>query len=113
MEGSVVIVSFITSVVTVVIGGLISYAIQERKLSRDRSNFLDQIKTMYMAEEAVRKLLTVDKWKLRSFSEIKKRVGGFEDNELRQLLIRSGAIAFYDKDDKELWGLLSRNLQEI
>lgn len=113
MEITVVLVSFITSLFTVIIGGLISYAIQERKILKERASFLDEIKTLYMAEEAVKKLLSVEKWKKRSFTEIKSRIGGFDDKELRQLLIRSGAIAFYDSENNEFWGLLTRNLGDV
>ena len=41
---------------------------------------------------------------------IKKRLGGFGDDELRKLLVRAGAVrAFRNKDGAELWGLASLN----
>ena len=46
-----------------------------------------------------------------SFLEIEKRLGGFEDNELRKILIRAGAVRF--EGDNELWGLLSRNTDDL
>jgi hypothetical protein len=45
-----------------------------------------------MAEEAVKQLLSSGRWKKRYFGGIKKRVAGFEDDELRRLLVRSGAV---------------------
>lgn len=66
-----------------------------------------------MAESAVKALLENETWKKRSFDEIKKRLGGFEDDELRKILVRSGAIRFEGADNKELWGLISRNLEDV
>jgi len=39
-----------------------------------------------MAEQVARKLLESEKWKNQYFKEIKKRLGGFEDDELRKIL---------------------------
>ena len=66
-----------------------------------------------MAEQVARALLENEKWKKRSFEEIKKRLGGFEDDELRKILVRSGAVKFVASDGKELWGLLSRNKDDL
>jgi len=49
-----------------------------------------------MAEEAVRELLNHPEWWQRSFKAIKDKVGGFEDDELRKLLVRAGAARFWD-----------------
>ncbi len=54
-------------------------------------------------------LLTLQEWKLRSFKEICRHVGGMTDDELRLALIRAGALRFHDSQGGELWGLLSRN----
>lgn len=59
-----------------------------------------------MAEEAIHGLLLDESFRQgRSFDQIKRRVGGFEDVELRKLLVRSGAIRYYRaRDNKEVWG---------
>ena len=62
--------------------------LQAQKLRTD-------LRTEFMAEEAVKQLLQTEGWKLCSFGEIRKRVGGFNGDELRKLLVRSGAIRFY------------------
>ena len=59
-------------------------------------------------EHAVRALMSKG-FALRSFSLIKHHLRGFEDDELRQLLIRSGCICFKVINDKEFWGLLAEN----
>jgi hypothetical protein len=40
-------------------------------------------------ELAVQSLLTARGWRLRSFQNIKEKLGGYDDNELRRLLVRS------------------------
>jgi hypothetical protein len=79
---------------------------QERRLRTE-------LRTQFMAEEALRVLLLNDRWALRSFSAISKRVRGFEENELRQLLIRAGALCFEGKNGEELWGLRERNTDRL
>lgn len=98
--------TIITSAVIALITGLITFAVQERKLKTE-------LRTEFMAEQAAKSLLENDKWKKRSFDAIKKRLGGFDDNELRKILVRAGAISFEDSSGKEMWGLISRNKEEL
>ncbi len=104
--------TIVTSVITALITGLITFSIQERKLKLN-------LRTEFMAEQVARTLLEDQRWTKRSFSAIKKRLGGFEDNELRKILVRAGAVRFKTKDGKELndenelWGLLSKNKDSI
>ena len=98
--------TIITAAITAAITGLVTFAIQERKLKTE-------LRTEFMAEEAARALLQNEQWKKRSFEEIKKRLGGFDDNELRKILVRAGAIRFEATERKELWGLITRNKDEL
>ena len=93
-----IVVAFITALLTAV--G--TFMLQERRLRME-------LRTEFMAEQAARLLLESKKWKKRSFEAIKKRLDGFDDQELRRILIRSGAVRFEGSDGKELWGLISRN----
>ncbi len=86
--------------------GYVTFRIQEHRLRHE-------LRTEFMAEQAVRELLSEEQWKKRSFGAIKKRVGGFEDNELRKILVRSGAVRFEREDGEELWGLISRNKKDL
>ncbi len=72
---------------------------------------LDQnhLRTEFMAEQVARQLLESKDWQKRSFESIKKRLGGFSDDELRRILVRAGAVRFEGNKGDELWGLLSRN----
>jgi hypothetical protein len=92
----------IVSVITAFITGVITFFLQKEKVKAE-------FRTEFMAEQAVRKLLQSPRWRQRSFSEIRKRIGGFADDELRKILVRSGAVKFEGQDDKELWGLIDKN----
>ncbi|ARU31427.1 hypothetical protein CAP31_06865 [Sulfuriferula sp. AH1] len=98
--------TILTSAITAIVTGVITFAIQERKLKAE-------LRTEFMAEQAVNLLLQNEKWEKRSFTEIKKRIGGFEDDELRKILVRAGAVKFEASDNNELWGLISRNKGDI
>lgn len=80
--------------------------LQERKLRRE---FMLE----FRAEKVARQLLKQPKWRMRSFAAIQMRLGGFEDEELRKILLRAGAVRFKGKDDEELWGLLDRNREGL
>jgi hypothetical protein len=84
------------------------------ELRNQRERLRAELRTEFMAEEALRSLLEHPTWRYRSFDAIRKKVRGFEDDELRRLLIRSGALCFELRADKrEMWGLRSRNEDKI
>ena len=39
----------------------------------------------------------------RSFDVLKKHLGGFEEDELRKILVRAGAILVFRDDGTEWW----------
>jgi hypothetical protein len=93
-----------TIVVSLISGGLagiFAFIIQERKLRRD--NQLED------SAQRVARVLLKNNWPLRSFKVIRHHLGGFGEDELRKILVRSGAIRFMSKSGFELWGLLERN----
>lgn len=98
--------TILTAAITALITGLITFAVQKRRLKTE-------LRTEFMAEQVARSLLENPRWKKRSFGEIKKRLGGFEDNELRKILVRSGAVKFEASDGEECWGLISRNASDL
>ncbi|MGW6641775.1 hypothetical protein [Streptomyces iakyrus] len=72
----------------------------------------EDLRTEYMAESVIRRLLLHTKWRKRSFVAIKAVVGdGFEEDELRRHLVRAGAVCIPGSKEKgnELWGLMERN----
>ncbi len=67
-------------------------------------------RTEFMAERVVRTLLEHPDWTQRSFEAIKKKLGdGFDDKEIKRLLVRAGAVRFEGQNGTELWGLIKRN----
>jgi hypothetical protein len=86
---------------------------EEAALRAQEARLRMEMRTVFMAEEAIRGLLKHSDWTLRSFDEIQKRVRGFEPQELRQLLVRAGAVAFTGQRGEELWGLRERNDRDL
>jgi hypothetical protein len=66
-----------------------------------------------MAEQAIRDLLSREDWRLRSFTAIQQRLGGFNEDELRRLLVRAGALRFEGNEGQEMWGLRQRNQDRL
>lgn len=95
-----VLAALVSATVALIVGLLVA-ATAERKFRRDYA--LD-----FAAERVVRRLLKHKDWKWRSFSTVKHFVGGFEDDELRRILVRAGAIRSLSHNDIELWGLIER-----
>jgi hypothetical protein len=90
------------SILSGVAGGYATYRVQERKLQKE-------YQLQDSAQRVANALLSDSKWRLRSFKVIRHHLGGFEDDELRKLLVRAGAIRFKSKSGEELWGLIDRN----
>lgn len=67
-----VITAIIVAAFTSIITGILTFLVQERKLCAD-------LRTEFMSERAILELLESPQWQKRSFEEIKKRIGGFED----------------------------------
>jgi len=101
-----VLTSIITAFGTAIITTLASFLLQERRIKFEFA----QMRTEFMAEQVARQLLEHERWQRRSFKAIKHRLGGFDDDELRKILVRAGAIRFEDRNtQEEFWGLIHRN----
>jgi hypothetical protein len=98
----------IASLLGTAVGGIISYQINRQQHRNQMEVLRLQNKTDYMAEETVRHFLKNEQWVDRSFQVIRKHVGGFEDEELRKILVRAGAIRVFLEDGSEWWSLLER-----
>lgn len=101
-----IVTATVTAVITAFVTGLITFWLQERRLRTE-------LRTEFMAEQAAKTLLENERWEKRSFVEIKKRLGGFDDDELRKILVRGGAVRFEATDGAELWGLVSKNQKDF
>ena len=90
------------------LGGAISYFTQYQRFRQELKILREEHKTEFMAESTVKHFLNHKSFTDRSFETIKKQLGGFEDDELRKILVRAGAIRNYREDGSEWWRLLSR-----
>lgn len=91
-----------------VVGGLISYMLQRQRFAQELKLRQEEFKTDFMAESTARHFLNHKTFTDRSFETLKNHLGGFEEEELRKILVRAGAIRTYRQDGSEWWRLLSR-----
>jgi hypothetical protein len=101
-----VLVSGGVALVVAVISAVTTFKAQENQLRT-------QLRTEFMAEAAIRRLLLRPEWRRRSFEQIARRLHGFSEDQLRQYLIRAGALCFPDEDGTEYWGLIERNEKSV
>lgn len=97
----------------IIIGAFINYlsnyCLQKQRFSFEIKKIREENKTDYMAVDTIKKFLNDEKFNDRKFSTLKKHLRGFEEDELRKLLIRSGAICIEGKENnEELWTLLDK-----
>lgn len=109
MQSSIVALS---ALLGTVVGGLISYFLQKQKNNHDVEMLREEYKTEFMAENTVKHFLSHKQYTDRSFEVLRKHLGGFEDDELRKILVRAGAIRTLEGDG-EKWRLLERNTEYI
>jgi hypothetical protein len=90
------------------VGGGISFLLNRQQFRNQLRILQEQHKVEYMAEETARHFLSHKSFTDRSFETLRNHLGGFEDDELRKILVRAGAIRVYRDDGSEWWRLLSR-----
>jgi len=90
------------------VGGGITYLLQHQRFKQELKILREEHKTEFVAETTVKHFLNHKSYTDRSFDTLKKHLGGFEDNELRKILVRAGAIRTYRENGTEWWRLLSR-----
>ncbi|MGZ5491592.1 MAG: hypothetical protein ACXWE6_12760 [Nitrososphaeraceae archaeon] len=109
---AIAMIAALSSLFGVIVGGVVSYFLQKQKLEHDFKLKLQENKTENMAEETARYYLKEDGYYERSFDHLRTKLGGFEEEELRKILVRAGAVRFIRRDSqKEYWCLVER-LQE-
>lgn len=91
-----------------VISGLMSYVLQKQRFEQELRLKHEEFRTEFMAENTAKHFLNHKSYTDRSFDTLQKHLGGFEDDELRKILVRAGAIRIIREDGSEWWRLLSR-----
>ncbi|NER11916.1 hypothetical protein GWK08_00550 [Leptobacterium flavescens] len=102
------IVSALSALLGALIGGLISFLLQYQRFRHELRVMQEEYKTEFMAETTAKHFLSHKSYTDRSFETLKKHLGGFDDDELRKILVRAGAIRDFRDDGSEWWRLLSR-----
>jgi len=97
------------AVVAAVVSGVVSFAASLLSLAVAERRLRREFRLELAAEHAARTFLRYSNVPSRSFDFIKQRLRGFEDDELRKILVRAGAVQFRDEENDERWGLLQRN----
>lgn len=69
---------------------------------------MQEYSTDYTAEAMARDLLHQESWHQRTLAEFKQQLGSFEDNELRKILVRAGAVQLSSINGVETWGLVNQ-----
>ena len=106
-----------------IIAAWVSIKVQRKKLSQDialereklneeiqiqRDRLATEFATEVSVESALKHFLEIYELPYRSFPMIKHHIGGFDPNELRRLLVRTGAVRFMAADGTEIWALRER-----
>jgi len=68
---------------------------------------LISLPNVWLAERALRRLIKANGYPFVAFRIIRHHIGGFDDDELRRMLVRAGAVRFADPNHVEHWALLS------
>jgi hypothetical protein len=128
--GSAVVASVISGITTFVSANRRAQADQklaqmrgeiERDLAALKSQFDNELavqkaqldnRAMYAAERVAHELLMHPAWEQRSFEAIHHRLGGFQNDELRRILVQAGAVRF-TAGGNEYWGLIERNREAL
>ncbi len=98
----------LASLIGALVGGGISYVLNRQLHAQQLARLREQYKTEFMAEDTARHFLGHKGYTDRSFEVLRKHLGGFEDDELRRILVRAGAVRTFRDDGSEWWRLLSR-----
>ncbi|HEY9008319.1 hypothetical protein [Ohtaekwangia sp.] len=102
------ILALLGTVVGGVVTTLTSYFLQKQRFDQEVKLKQEDNKTEFMAETTARHFLSHKSFTDRSFETLQNHLGGFEENELRKILVRAGAIRIMRDDGSEWWRLLSR-----
>jgi hypothetical protein len=98
----------LASLLGALFGGGITFFLNKQLHSHQIEALKLQHRTDFMAEETAKHFLSHKAYTDRSFDTLQKHLGGFDEDELRKILVRAGAIRVYRDDGSEWWRLLSR-----
>lgn len=97
-----------------VITGLFSYLLLMHQLKHNKEMFLLQNRSKEMVKDILNDMLNHKDHIDRSFDALSRRIGGYTDDEIKQLLHEIGAIrVIRSEDNSEWWYLKEREGERI
>ena len=100
----------------VLIGGLltggINYLLQRSQFKHNKEMYYLQNQSKEQVKEIIEELLNHRSYTDRSFEAISKRIGGYNENEIRQILHEVGAKKSSRNDGPGEWWYLKERAQE-
>ncbi|VXB70223.1 conserved hypothetical protein [Luteimonas sp. 9C] len=103
-----IVAGLLATLVGAIVGGAVSFLLNRQLHAQQLERLRTEHKTEFAAEDTARHFLSHRGYTDRSFDVLRKHLGGFEDDELRRILVRAGAVRTYRDDGGEWWRLLSR-----
>lgn len=103
-----IVAGLLATLVGAIVGGGVSFLLNRQLHAQQLERLRTEYKTEFAAEETARHFLSHRGYTDRSFDVLRKHLGGFEDDELRRILVRAGGVRTYRDDGSEWWRLLSR-----
>ena len=100
--------SALSALLGALVGGGVSFMLNRQQFENQLKLAREHHRTEFMAEETARALLSHKGFTDRSFETLQRHLGGFEDDELRKILVRAGAMRIYRDDGSEWWRLVTR-----
>jgi hypothetical protein len=97
----------------VFVGGLVSFGLQFQRNRHEVAIERERNKADFMAETTARHYLMNPRYTDRSFEMLQERLGGFDEDDLRRILVRAGAVRFMRQNGTEWWRLLERDDEAI
>jgi hypothetical protein len=94
------------------ITGLVNWIQQSRQFAHDREMFTLKNKSADMVKAILAEMLNHRRYVERSFEALKKSVGGYSDEAIRQFLHEIGARRTERDDGAEEWWYLTSRQQE-
>lgn len=100
----------------VIVGGLltgvINYFLQRAQFKHNKDMFYLQNQSKEQVKETIEELLNHRRYTDRSFESIRKRIGGYSEDEIRQMLHEIGAKKSSRQDGSGEWWYLKEREQE-
>ena len=104
------------SIFAVVAGGAMTGLVTVLSSRQQQKHQLDILqlerRNEFTVENTLLHYLKEPSYPERKFETLHSKMGGFKEDELRQLLVKVGAVRRYRDDKTEWWSLLSRR-QEV